>query len=425
VLKRIAEVLGVNGHSIQSADVPCGPPPFQIRDLIDRATPEAEILLCCAQIPISHDRAEYMARLLQGNVDWPRLVQMAAVHRLTAVLYRAIPESSIGFVPEDVIEHLREKSQPLASLFLANELRKLLKLFEEHAIPVIGYKGPILGVSLYGDLALRGFGDIDIVVRRQDVVRARDLLLSRGYQPDSQLTGKEDREYLESNHACTLRHKDSKVAVDLHWRVTDLHFAFRIEEENLWSRLDVVNLGGVRVNSFSPENLLLILCVHGAVHAWQRMIWICDVAQLLRAKPMDWEFVEHEARRLGVQRILLLGLWLVHRLLDADVPADLLRQASDNTEVRHLAGMVIQRALGKPQPSEGVFQKIFRWQTLERSEDKMRYSVYLMRHFTAVNYRDVDVLAVPGSLRFVHYLLRPFRLARSYGRQISRHLLSS
>ena len=87
-------------------------------------------------------------------------------------------------MPKPILEELREHFYANAgrNLFLAKELIKLLHLLESHEIPAIAYKGPMLAVSVYGNLAFRQFGDLDILVQERDYETARHLLMSQGFR---------------------------------------------------------------------------------------------------------------------------------------------------------------------------------------------------------------------------------------------------
>ena len=67
-------------------------------------------------------------------------------------------------------------------------LLKILELCETHHIDAVSYKGPILAQSIYGSLALRYFGDIDLLVHQRDVKALKDLLLDAGYRLPLDLT---------------------------------------------------------------------------------------------------------------------------------------------------------------------------------------------------------------------------------------------
>src|SRR5438046_1996796 len=74
------------------------------------------------------------------------------------------------------------------SVLLTWELVDILDLFATEGIEAMPYKGPAIAISIYGRLALRQFSDLDILVRKRDVWRCQQLLISRGYQPHFDIT---------------------------------------------------------------------------------------------------------------------------------------------------------------------------------------------------------------------------------------------
>ena len=95
----------------------------------------------------------------------------------------------------------------------------ILGFLDSHGIPAVPYKGPALAVRLYGDLSLRGFSDLDIVIWERDALRARHLLIDRGYAPWWAETG-ELKRYLARAIRNAVFRADGKVHLDLHWRFT-------------------------------------------------------------------------------------------------------------------------------------------------------------------------------------------------------------
>ena len=189
-------------------------------------------------------------------------------------------------------------------------------------IEAVPYKGPVLAACMYGNLALRQFVDLDIIVRRRDVFRASDVLQSVGYRPNFPLTRAQEAGYLRSRYAVELERDDGYFAVELHWEVAPRYFAFPLDTERLWARLDQVSMYDTTVRTLAPEDLLLMLCAHGAKHLWEKLGWICDIAELVRThRGMDWDRVAAQARELRSERILGLGLLLASDLLGADVPS--------------------------------------------------------------------------------------------------------
>ena len=79
--------------------------------------------------------------------------------------------------------------------------------------------------------------------------------------------------------------------------------------KGLWRRLVPVSYAGATIKSLPLEDLIIYLCMHGSRHSWERLAWICDVAELVRLNPdTDWNKLLDQAASLGGQRMLGLGL---------------------------------------------------------------------------------------------------------------------
>ena len=146
----------------------------------------------------------------EEKVDWNFLLQLASWHKVTPLLYR-----SLQAAPEPVLIRLKTyvRSALVHSLLLTGELLRLLKRFEAQGIPAIPLKGPALASFLYGDMALRQSVDIDILLRQEYIPAARRLLLSLGYQPEYQLTRRQEKAYQQHQieESFTLARGDTKA----------------------------------------------------------------------------------------------------------------------------------------------------------------------------------------------------------------------
>src|SRR5262249_16760086 len=179
---------------------------------------------------------------------------------------------------------------------------------------------------------------IDILVHQQHVLPAKQILVAHGYCPETEMTSRQEALHLQTHYVYTFAHDTTGSVVELHYRIRPRYFSFAIDPEQLWERLSRISLGGKQVWSFTPEDTLLILCAHGANHCWERLAWICDIAELLRANPrLDWQQVLAQARATGSERMLLLGLWLAHDLLGAALPPALVEQARSDRALQQLA----------------------------------------------------------------------------------------
>jgi hypothetical protein len=383
--------------------------------LLKDARPEIELLLACARTRVDADQAGRIQSLLRKDLDWAFLVSTACRHGLVPLLYRNLRTTGAGSVPHDVTERLQALSFTIACLNArrTEELLRLLKIFETHGIPAIPLKGPALAESVYGDVSLRRFADLDILLHKHHALRARELLVSEGYRPLDCLTDAEAGKFLatEGAHHFSLV-RDGTALVELHWRLDHLLYRPDKSSDRLWERLVPVRLAGETVHGFQAEDLLYMLCQHGACHHWEHLSWICDVAELVRGpRGIDWRRVLEEARTSGTERILLLGLFLARDLVGAPLPDEVSRRAQADPKVRALAAKVYQWILREPHGQPGLVERVlFGLNIRERLSDRIR----ICRLWLTPCELDRDVVPLPAPLCFLHCLVRPIRLLWKY-----------
>jgi hypothetical protein len=163
----------------------------------------ALLLACCAAgDPGSSgpDREALIARL----IDWPRLIRLAEHHGVTPLLFQAL-RNATDSVPPAILDELRNRYQHIArkNLEFTKELFRVLECLEAHAIPAIPLKGPVLAETVYGDLALRDFSDLDVLVQPENVLKAKAVLGALGYVVNTQLSEAEERAYLATGYEYT------------------------------------------------------------------------------------------------------------------------------------------------------------------------------------------------------------------------------
>ncbi len=391
---------------------------------VDR--PEAKLLLCCAQVIEESERAAPICKLLREEIDWPYLLRMALPHGMMPLLYWHLNATCPEAVPKPAMDRLRERflDNTRRNLFLTGELLRLLNLFEAQQIPAVPYKGPVLAATVYGNLALRHFYDVDILVHRRDVPRARELLISAGYRPEFQLTQEQEVALLRYGFEQPFIREDGTSIVELHWEIIPRTMSFPLDTKRLWGRLQPVSLGGKVIPSLFPEDLLLILCVHGSKHIWERLAWIRDVAGLVQVyRGIDWDRVVQQADVLGGSRMLFIGLLLARDLLGAALPEGVSHKMEDDPVARSLAEEVRERLFWEPgKPPEEIDESMFvyfRLKVRERLRDRARY---LIRMALTPSVTDWEYLPLPAALSPLYYVIRPVRQAAIVARRVAKRL---
>lgn len=298
---------------------------------------------------------------------------------------------------------------------MTGELIRVVSLLAQQGIPAIPYKGPVLAAWLYGDVSGRQFDDLDLFLHPRDVPKALELLRDGGYRPVVPLSPRRQAATLRSRSEYRLVN-DQGVLLEIQWSLTPSALSVPLDFDTLWSRRQMVSIGGGEINSFSPEDTLLILCIHGGVHLWSRLGWVCDVAQLVQLHPeLDWDQVMEEADRRGARRLLLLGLALAEDLLRVELPAAVSRKVWQDPAVSPLVSRLKERLFSK---EAGPFSPLELWPFYFRMRecwrDRVRDSFYMALRLVTPTAEEWNRLRLPDLLFPFYYLFRPLRLAWSF-----------
>ncbi len=341
--------------------------------------------------------------------DWNSFLKMAKEQKVLPLLYLRLGEMGSA-VPPAAQEQLRTAYQRNMFHSLANaaELISALNAFDEEKIPAMPFKGVVLAASAYPDLSSRPAGDLDLLIHHKDLTRATEVLLTRGYELKT-LVEADGTPEASNSYEYHFERKSDGMVMELRWRLelTQPRFRRNLGMDWVWPQRRVTMLAGAAVPDMNPEVTLLVLCMHGSKHAWSRLIWIWDVAQLLESHPdLDWEKAVREAKRTGLWRALTLGVLLAHQMTGAPVPDPMLR-GFDSDSTAHRMALHFEenlfRAPGTTPPSYLPYSV-----QLLGFQDRMRLMTSL--NFLRPNQRDRAFVQLPRGLQGLYFLIRPFRI---------------
>lgn len=378
---------------------------------LDTLTPEFELLLCCSRTRVSPAVAKRIHVLVKGKLVWPHLVELALHHGVAQLLYRNLWLTSAQAVPESVLGVLRQHFlvNSARNILMVRELFKILTLFQKHRIPVIPFKGPVLAASAYGDLTLRKFDDLDLLVHHADMLRAKGLLRSQGFRPVLRMARSQEDAYIRDQHGYDFESRDRSVRIEIHWHVTPRFFCLDLDPEELWERCRPTALGGFQLLGLSAEDELLLACVHGTKHLWRRLMWACDIAETVRTGgSIDWAEVIQLATKARCGRMLQLGVGLACELLGAPV-SDPVQRRIQNLASRAAPVQEARRQLfeGSSKPPRFLEYVLFQMRSKDSVMDGLRFA---LRRAVSPGIEDWLSFRLPPPVRFLYFLLRPMRL---------------
>jgi hypothetical protein len=356
-----------------------------------------------------------------AGFDWSAFTRLAQRHEVVPLVYSHWKRYCPDFAPSPVMSEFASQARANGqqNIILTGALVRLLEAFQRAGIVAVPYKGPVLALSAYGDSALRQCCDLDVMLRPEDVWRAAELAAGQGYEPVAPLPAPADRHgFLATRYHIEFVRADRLVHVELHWSFSQEEYRAALDTAPLWTRLSSVRLAGVEFPAFAPEDLLLVLCLHGAKHAWRRLKWICDVSEL-RARHPDLDVAVHRAaRQAGSERIVALGVGLAADLLGASPWKG--PPLQDSALVAPLVVRIREQlALERVQPLESLAVLLASRQT--PAERRRLLTLWIQDHIKPTD-KDRSAVALPRALSWLYYVIRPIRLLGQYSWKPLRHL---
>jgi hypothetical protein len=388
------------------------PEPLSPAQLSDIASFKNEwaVLLECASPSCDPQR---LSGLLH-SADWLRLLVLAEEHGVIGHLASGLsgPEPAVVPLKMKLTLMERQRAQNFMTLRLTAELFRLLELFAKQGISALVIKGPVLAMQAYGDPAMRGYGDLDLLVRQPDIRRATETMLAFGYQAAVPLSaidaGKIPGQYFFSE-------PDSNLIVELHNDFTLRYFPRRLPMEDFFARQIRVRLDGHEVPAPAVEDELVLISIHGAKHFWERLSWIADVAALVSPQAsIDWDRALESARAVCAEHLLNTGLRLVADLLGVRLPEKISARVQSDAAAAKLVKRVLRWLPAAGWAPPGLFERaVFR---LRMRDGLLAAPAYLLRLSLSPTEEDWQPGGHISRSRFLDTLGRPFRLARKYGR---------
>jgi hypothetical protein len=379
------------------------------------ASPEKRLLVAGARTKVEPPVVDEIRELCAAALDWEFLVNESAVNSILPLVARNISAVAADIAPAKHVERLTKgaRANALRCLSLTAELIRVIDLLHGAGVQAMPYKGPVLAVDAYGDVTLREFEDLDIIVRQRDMARADEVVKKLGYRPNHPWIFAPGAASAVVPGEYDYRDEGRGMIVEFHTEFTLRHFPVPPDVGEMSKRLMSVTISGHEIPTFCPEDMLSLLCVHGSKDYWERISWIADVAEFLRSHPrLNWDLVLSQAESLQAGRMLNLGLALATGMLGALLPAEISARVQRDSVAGDIASEIAQRHLIREAPDRGAGERFrYRRRMVAGGIAGWRYSLRLT---TQPADEDSAAMQLPRALAPFYLLLRPFRLLRQY-----------
>ncbi len=381
------------------------------RTLNNKYSKEIKLILCCARTTISKEIEKKIRALLHHNLDWNFILNVAIKNNIISSLYINLEDVEPNLVPLSVLRELKKQYIKITfnNVLRLNRLIEISDLLSSRGIKTAAIKGPVIAEQLYGDITYRYFSDIDILISKEYVKEAEKVIIDSGYRLTREFSDTKEDKYKKIHLHEEFIHQEDGTVLELHWALTRWHYLQPLQTDYLINRAKPIKLSTGTVLTLDPEDLFMVLCLHGGRHRWQMLKWICDIAEFINVYPeFDWDHLLLRGKKLGMRRMVYLGLFLAFDLLDATLPSDIVSQINSDRYVHKLSVNVQKRLFGEKNRSS-LFNKnsIFQLFLKDRFSDKLRYAA---RSLFVPSNEDWISHDFSSHLSSLYYVTRPIRM---------------
>ncbi len=304
---------------------------------------------------------EKMESLIKRNMKWSYAIDKAKRLNIAPLVYHNYTNQHLqNMVPANVLKEFKKiyLENKLRNMLFYNTLKCLLLVFQKHNIPTVVLKGAALAEVVYGDIALRGMIDVDLLIKEDHLATIDNLMLQQGFKSY-------DRKKTGYHHAFIS--PDGNILVEIHWTLNKPYYPFHLDQHTLWSRVQRVNIAGMETCILNPADMILYLTADLSLDNRNLFVsklkYLCDIYQLIHfyGKEINWEQFRKETE--GHERYVYYPLYMTKKMLGANVPEWVLRELKNNSDVNkfedYTLKYVIKKSLFIPKWSFiGTFRRV-------------------------------------------------------------------
>jgi hypothetical protein len=297
----------------------------------------------------------------------------------------------------DIVKH---------NMLLTSELIKIMKSLEENDIKAIAFKGPTLAQLAYGDITLRQYVDLDILVEKEEIFKIESLLKDK-YKRALKLTSSQENIWFKYAHDLGLVHENG-VNIEFHWLMFDSNHPINLSKIDFFKESIKTVISNQNINTISNEKLLVYLCIHGSKHLYERIEWVCDIDRFIKTQKIDWEKVEDIIKNDNSKRFFLLGLFLTKLLYNTYLGKNYEKEYDKKYEF--IASHIFDTWNNK-QKLDNKNNIKYMLRLFVSKSDKLKYinKIYFKPTFSEYWYMNF-----PKPLYFLYYPLRQYLLVKKY-----------
>jgi len=281
------------------------------------------IILCSRLNPNPKDISE-IESLLDADLNWDKLIKKAAIEGVSPLLYRNLKQYH-DKVPEEAMQNLRSMylRNKAHNIYLYTKLKPFLKEINDLHLKACLSKGARLAITLYKDIGLRYFSDIDFFMHPSDWPQFKKASEKLGFQTEGYASSFPNLKMRISGWPLATALSKEKLMLDTHFNYPGIEMPMSLDND-IWESAQQANIEGINAKIFSPEYELCILCAHVQSHAYSRLSWLTDIAELSLKKNLNWHKILYICQKEELRVSVYYALYLVNCFWPHTISKDIL-----------------------------------------------------------------------------------------------------
>ena len=381
---------------------------------------EIKFLIACCQTEPSKDDINFIHTYLNAErLTLNALIPLANQHGILPLVYKTIKNLSPSDDPRSshstLLSELKQRYMSIVqrNMLMTSELLRIMKLFKENEIEALAFKGPTLSQIAYGDITLRQYSDLDILVDEKIAYKAGELLQAHNFTAPYPLSILKNRTCMRVDSDFAFVGNTNNILIEMHWRLFRKNIGHHLTFDQFSKDPQTVKINGMPIKTLSPELHLLYLSLHGSKHAWERIEWIVDIDRFIRSNKLDKNKLKETLKLMQADRPILTGLLLAQRLFQTPLPDWIRKQITKDNEVEELYSTTIQLLnddfsnLNERQRARTIY--LYQRRFFRNHREKIKY---FFESYFSISRNDCLEFPLPSALNLLYIFIKPFRILK-------------
>jgi len=276
---------------------------------------------------------------------WLQIYQGLSNNPASVIIFSILKKRNLlHILPQEVREkwegfYYNNLKRNVLALEQIIEIQNALK---ETGIKFILLKGIALITSVYKNLGLRSFADIDLLVKKEDLPLIKYKLENLNYR----LQGQKQASLLERFGCGDWSFlKQGLLPLDIHWQLCQYERfkgIIKFDEQKIFQDAVYIEINNNQLLTLSKEDLFLYLSMHFAlVHGFSGFNWFYDLKSVIDyyKEDFNWGLLIDKAKKANLSTTLYYALFFYQKKLDSDFPSEILMRLEPSYIKRKLISL--------------------------------------------------------------------------------------